>query len=70
MRDTRLAGLVKEFDRIAGVALFSGLLHEFRERPGFPEYLEALEQLEIQLKSSVWLIREKDQRFLAPAYER
>lgn len=51
MRDTRLAGLVQEFDRIAGVALFSELLHEFRERPGFPEYLEALEQLEIQLKS-------------------
>ncbi|WP_117314719.1 serine hydrolase [Chromatocurvus halotolerans] len=49
-RHTRVAGLVEEFDRIAGEPLFSGLLREFRERPGFPEYGGALEQLEIQLQ--------------------
>ena len=49
-RDARLDSLVQEFDRIAGESLFSDLLREFRERPGFPEYRSALEQLELQLQ--------------------
>jgi len=48
-QDWSLARLVQEFDQLVGMSLFTDLLREFREEPGFPQYGAALDSLEAQL---------------------